>query len=233
MKKLSLAALSETVVSRRKALKLSQAELAQRTGMHRSVLSKLESEEYIPSIPQLEALAEALGFDPTDLYAEEGAPAEQTEPSRRVAVAGAGYVGLSLAVLLSQHNEVTCVDVVPEKVEKLNRFESPIQDEYIEKFFAEAKAGKRVLHLTAAADGTQAYADADFIIVAVPTNYDPKQNFFDCSAVEAVIGLILKVTAHRTEKPAVIIKSTVPVGYTERARELFQADNILFSPEFL
>ncbi len=135
MKKLSLPLLSETVVSRRKALKITQAQLAQKTGIHRSVLSKLESREYIPSIPQLEALGEALGFEPADLYAEEAAPAERTEPSRRIAVAGAGYVGLSLAVLLSQHNEVTCVDIVPEKVEKLNRFESPIQDEYIENSF--------------------------------------------------------------------------------------------------
>jgi UDPglucose 6-dehydrogenase len=135
VKKLSLPLLSETVVSRRKALKITQAQLAQKTGIHRSVLSKLESREYIPSIPQLEALGEALGFEPADLYAEEAAPAERTEPSRRIAVAGAGYVGLSLAVLLSQHNEVTCVDIVPEKVEKLNRFESPIQDEYIENSF--------------------------------------------------------------------------------------------------
>ena len=233
MRRLSLALLSETVVSRRKAIKMSQAQLAQRTGIHRSVLSKLESKEYTPSISQLEMLAEVLGFEPTDLYAPDAAPAEQNEPSRRIAVAGAGYVGLSLAVLLSQHNEVTCVDILSEKVEKLNRFESPIQDEYIEKFFAEARAGKRTLHLTATTDGAQAYAKADFIIVAAPTNYDPKQNFFDCSAVEAVIGLILKTTAARKQKPAIIIKSTVPVGYTEHAREKFQADNILFSPEFL
>ncbi len=233
MKRLSLPLLSETVVSRRKALKITQAQLAQKTGINRSVLSKLESMDYTPSIPQLEMLAEVLGFEPTDLYAPDAAPAEQTEPSRRVAVAGAGYVGLSLAVLLSQHNEVTCVDIVPEKVEKLNRFESPIQDEYIEKFFDEAREGKRTLHLTATTDGAQAYADADFIIVAAPTNYDPKQNFFDCSAVEAVISLILKVTAQREEKPAIVIKSTVPVGYTEHVRQMFQADNILFSPEFL
>ena len=122
MRRLSLVLLADTVVSRRKAIKMSQAQLAQRTGIHRSVLSRLESGEYIPSIPQLEALAETLGFEPTDLYAPDAAPSEQTEPSRRVAVAGAGYVGLSLAVLLSQHNEVTCVDIVPEKVEMLNRF---------------------------------------------------------------------------------------------------------------
>ncbi len=221
------------MVSRRKALKITQAQLSQKTHINRSVLSKLESQEYIPSIPQLEALAEALDFDPTDLYVPDAAPEAQAVPSRRIAVAGAGYVGLSLAVLLSQHNEVTCVDIVPEKVEKLNRFESPIQDEYIEKFFSEARAGKRTLRLTATTDGTRAYADADFIIVAAPTNYDPKQNFFDCSAVEAVIRLILEVTAQREQKPAIVIKSTVPVGYTEHARRLFQADNILFSPEFL
>ena len=233
MKRLSLALLAEAVVSHRKALKITQAQLAQKTGMHRSVLSKLESKEYTPSIQQLEALAETLGFEPTDLYVPDEIPAEPSQPSRRIAVAGAGYVGLSLAVLLSQHNEVTCVDIVPEKVEKLNRFESPIQDEYIEKFFAEARAGKRTLHLTATTDGALAYAGADFIIVAAPTNYDPKQNFFDCSAVEAVIGLIQKATAQREDKPFIVIKSTVPVGYTEHVREKFQADNILFSPEFL
>ena len=233
MKRLSSALLAETVVSHRKKLKISQARLAQMTGMNRSVLSKLKSGEYMPSVPQLEALGAALGFEPAELYVPDETPKEQDQPSRRIAVAGAGYVGLSLAVLLSQHNEVTCVDIVPEKVDMLNRFESPIQDEYIEKFFAEAREGKRALRLTATADGARAYADADFIIIAAPTNYDPKQNFFDCSAVEAVIRLIQEATAQREEKPAIVIKSTVPVGYTEHVREKFQADNILFSPEFL
>ena len=233
MKKLSLQLLAETVVSRRKEQKITQAQLAKAAGMNRSVLSKLESMEYTPSIDQLQALGEALGFEPADLFREEEPPAAATLPSYRIAVAGTGYVGLSLAVLLSQHNEVTAVDIVPEKVDKLNRFISPIQDEYIEKYLAEAKEGKRVLHLTATTDGAAAYADADFVIVAAPTNYDPKLNFFDCSAVEAVIQLVLDSTKDREKKPAIVIKSTIPVGYTEHVRALFQADNILFSPEFL
>lgn len=113
-------------------------------------------------------------------------------PNRRykIAVAGNGYVGLSLAVLLAQHNEVTAVDIVPEKVEMLNRYISPIEDEYIENYLAEAKDGRRKLNLTATLDGASAYAEADFIIIAAPTNYDPKKNFFDCSAVEAVLELV-------------------------------------------
>ena len=234
MKKLSLALLAETVVSKRKALKLTQAMLAEQTGIHRGILSKLESKAFTPSIEQLQALGEVLGFDPTDMFIDDRA--EVTKPSLkpyRIAVAGTGYVGLSLAVLLSQHNEVTAVDIIPEKVEKLNQFISPIQDAYIEQYLAEAKSGARKLNLTATVDGAKAYADADFIIIAAPTNYDPKQNFFDCSAVESVLNLIRESTAKRKQKPTVIIKSTVPVGYTAHIREKSGMDNILFSPEFL
>ncbi len=145
----------------------------------------------------------------------------------KIAVAGTGYVGLSLAVLLSQHNEVTAVDIVPEKVEKLNNWQSPIQDEYIEKYLMEHE--KRQLSLRATTDGASAYAEADFVIIAAPTNYDPQKNFFDCSAVEAVIDLVLKSNDHAM----MIIKSTIPVGYTKRVREAFHTDRILFSPEFL
>ena len=151
----------------------------------------------------------------------------------KIAVAGTGYVGLSLAVLLSQHNEVKAVDIIPEKVEKLNNYISPIQDEYIEKYLAEAKAGTRTLNLTATTDGESAYKDADFIIIAAPTNYDPHKNFFDCSAVEAVIDLVIKATADREKKPTMIIKSTIPVGYTKSVKERFGVSNIMFSPEFL
>ena len=147
----------------------------------------------------------------------------------KIAVAGTGYVGLSLAVLLSQHNEVTAVDIVPEKVEKLNNYVSPIQDEYIEKYLAEAKSGERKLSLHATTDGASAYADADFVIIAAPTNYDPQKNFFDCSAVESVIDLVLKSSTSAT----MIIKSTIPVGYTERVKKQFNTDRIIFSPEFL
>ncbi len=153
--------------------------------------------------------------------------------SYKIAVAGTGYVGLSLAVLLAQHNDVTAVDIIPEKVALLNQFISPLHDEYIEKYMTEAKEGRRTLSLKATSDGAAAYAGADFIIIAVPTNYDPKQNFFDCSAVETVLKLIQAVTKGRTTKPAVVIKSTVPVGYTVHIREKMQMDNILFSPEFL
>ena len=146
-----------------------------------------------------------------------------------IAVAGTGYVGLSLAVLLSQHNRVTAVDIVPEKVEKLNNYISPIQDEYIEKYLEEAKAGNRKLDLTATTDGAVAYADADYVIIAAPTNYDPQKNFFDCSAVEAVIELVMA----SSEKAVMVIKSTIPVGYTQRVRAKYNTDRILFSPEFL
>lgn len=145
-----------------------------------------------------------------------------------IAVAGTGYVGLSLAVLLAQHNHVVAVDIVPEKVEKINRKESPIQDEYIEKYLVEKE-----LDLTATIDGAAAYRDADFIIIAAPTNYDPQKNFFDCSAVESVIELVLTSTENREVKPTMVIKSTIPVGYTKHVREKYSADNIIFSPEFL
>ena len=145
----------------------------------------------------------------------------------KIAVAGTGYVGLSLAVLLSQHNEVVAVDIVPDKVEKINRWESPIQDDYIEKFMAEHE--ERGLNLTATTDAEVAYSTADFVIIAAPTNYDPQKNFFDTSAVETVIDLVLKSSPTAT----MIIKSTIPVGYTRRVREKFNTDRILFSPEFL
>ena len=230
MKKLSVEALARTVISRRKALKMTQAELARETGINRSMLSKLESESYIPSIEQLEALGEVLGFEPADLFVEPEMPRQPALPAYKIAVAGTGYVGLSLAVLLAGHNHVTAVDIIPEKVEKLNRFESPIQDEYIEKYLAEAKAGQRMLHLTATTDGAVAYADADFIIVAAPTNYDPNQNFFDCSAVESVIELVMQSAK---KDPVIVIKSTIPVGYTESLRQKYGLQKLLFSPEFL
>ena len=233
MKKLSLKLLSETVSASRKARKITQLQLSKLTGINRSLLSRLETGDYTPSADQLFALAEALGFDPAAMFMPIG---EQPAPpirQYRIAVAGTGYVGLSLAVLLAQHNPVTAVDIVPEKVEKLNRFISPIQDEYIEKYLAEAQAGERRLTLAATTDGASAYADADFVIVAAPTNYDPKQNFFDCSAVESVLKLVLDSTKDRADKPTIVIKSTIPVGYTEHIRAQLSADNIIFSPEFL
>ena len=142
----------------------------------------------------------------------------------KIAVAGSGYVGLSLAVLLSQHHDVTAVDIVPEKVKLLNEKKSPIQDEYIEKYLAEKE-----LRLTATTDGAAAYADADFVIIAAPTNYDPQKNFFDTSAVEAVIDLVTSVN----KNAVMVIKSTIPVGFTRHIREKKNCDRIMFSPEFL
>ena len=149
---------------------------------------------------------------------------KQTEKRIRVAVAGTGYVGLSLAVLLAQHNRVTAVDIVPEKVEKINNRISPIQDKEIEEYLVE-----KALDLTATLDGAAAYKEADYVVIAAPTNYDPQKNFFDCSAVEAVIELVLK----SSDKAVMIIKSTIPVGYTKSVRKKFNTDRIIFSPEFL
>ena len=150
-----------------------------------------------------------------------------------ITVAGVGYVGLSLAVLLAQNNKVITVDIDQERVDKINDLEATIQDEYIKKYLKEAKEGKRKLELSATTDGRSAYRNADFIIVAVPTNYDPKRNFFDCSAVESVLALVKDATKDKEEKPTVVIKSTIPVGYTKRIRKKMGMDNIMFSPEFL
>ena len=143
------------------------------------------------------------------------------------AVAGTGYVGLSLAVLLSQHNEVTAVDIVPEKVDLVNQWQSPIQDEYIEQYLEEHE--KRRLCLSATTDAASAYTDADYVIIAAPTNYDPQRNFFDTSAVESVIELVLASSS----TAMMVIKSTIPVGYTKKIREKYGTNRILFSPEFL
>lgn len=142
----------------------------------------------------------------------------------KIAVAGTGYVGLSIATLLAQHNEVWAVDIIPEKVELINQKKSPIQDDYIEKYLAE-----KDLNLTATLDAKSAYKDAEFVVIAAPTNYDSKKNFFDTSAVEAVIKLVIE---HNPDA-IMVIKSTIPVGYTASIREKFHCDNIIFSPEFL
>ena len=142
----------------------------------------------------------------------------------KIAVAGTGYVGLSLAVLLAQHHQVTAVDIVPEKVELINNKKSPIQDDYIEKYLAEKE-----LDLTATLDAKEAYSDADFVVIAAPTNYDSKKNFFDTSAVEAVIKLVIEYNP----EAIMVIKSTIPVGFTASVREKYHCDNIIFSPEFL
>lgn len=142
----------------------------------------------------------------------------------KIAVAGTGYVGLSIAVLLSQHNHVTAVDIVPKKVDLINERKSPVQDEYIEKYLAEKE-----LDLTATLDAKAAYSEAEFVVIAAPTNYDPQKNYFDTSAVEAVIELVMQYNPNAY----MVIKSTVPVGYTVQVREKYNTDKILFSPEFL
>lgn len=231
MKHLSLEKLAEVVTSKRKAMKLSQVVTAERAGMNRSLLSRLEQQEFTPSVDQLLALAEVLEFDHRDVFVDDTAADVTPVEHKKIDVAGTGYVGLSLAVLLSQYNDVTAVDIVPEKVEKLNNWQSPIQDDFIEQYLAEHE--ERQLSLKATTDGKFAYKDADFIIVAAPTNYDPKTNFFDCSAVEAVLSLIKTVTGKKKNKPTIVIKSTIPVGYTAQVREKLGMDNIIFSPEFL
>ncbi len=232
MKRFSIKKLGEIMVDCRKATGITQVQLAKMTGINRSVLSNIENGTHIPSIEQIEKLADALGFELADLFTEQRA--EETKTGEyNITVAGTGYVGLSLAVLLSQHNSVTAVDILEDKVNKINNFVSPIQDDYIEKFLDEAKSGKRKLHLNATTDGVSAYKNADFIIIAAPTNYDSKKNFFDCSAVESIIATVKEITSDKEKKPTIIIKSTIPVGYTRQIREKFGMDNIIFSPEFL
>lgn len=225
MKKLSLTLLSDTVSQKRKEKGLTQQQLSDLTGINRSLIGRLEKQDFTPSISQLEKLGEILEFEPTDLFTESktAAPSEKVSPMN-IAVAGTGYVGLSIATLLAQHNHVTAVDIIPEKVEMINHRQSPIQDEYIEKYLSEKE-----LDLTATTDGASAYKNADFVIIAAPTNYDSKKNYFDTSAVESVIQLVLEVNP----EAIMVIKSTIPVGYTKSVREKFHTDRILFSPEFL
>ena len=225
MKKLSQERMVTTILKRRKEKGFTQKDLSDRTGINRVMIGRLENKEYMPSIIQLEKLGEVLDFEVTDLFEEEPRKKEaKGHGPYNIAVAGTGYVGLSMAVLLSQHNHVTAVDIVEKKVEMINRRESPIQDEYIEKYLKE-----KDLDLKATKDGEKAYRDADFVIIAAPTNYDSNRNFFDCSAVESVISLVLKTNP----KATMVIKSTIPVGYTASVRKKFGTSNIIFSPEFL
>ena len=203
---------------------MTQAQLAAETGINRSLVSRMEKQDFMPSIEQLEALGDMLHFDITELFIRD-LPVKYPSPSPlKIAIAGTGYVGLSIATLLAQHNHVTAVDIIPEKVDMINRHQSPIQDEYIEKYLAE-----KDLDLTATTDGAMAYKDADFVVIAAPTNYDSTRNYFDTSAVESVIELVLDVNPDAI----MVIKSTIPVGYTESVRKKYHTRNILFSPEFL
>ena len=224
MKKLSTAQLADTIIRLRKQQHMTQAQLAAETGINRSLVSRMEKQDFMPSIEQLEALGDMLHFDITELFISD-LPVKYPSPSPlKIAIAGTGYVGLSIATLLAQHNHVTAVDIIPEKVDMINRHQSPIQDEYIEKYLAE-----KDLDLTATTDGAMAYKDADFVVIAAPTNYDSTRNYFDTSAVESVIELVLDVNPDAI----MVIKSTIPVGYTESVRKKYHTRNILFSPEFL
>ncbi len=225
MKKLLQSLLVKTILKKRKEKKITQQELADLTGINCTMLSRLETGDFIPSISQLESLGKILEFKPISLFIEEDTNKKFKKYSPlNIAIAGTGYVGLSLAVLLAQYNYVIAVDIIPEKVEMINNKKSPIQDDYIEKYLAEKE-----LNLIATLDGESAYKNAEFIIIAAPTNYDSKRNYFDTSAVEAVIEEVLKVN----KDAIMIIKSTIPVGYTESVRKKYNTKNIIFSPEFL
>ena len=225
MKKISAALLAEVVHRNRKNRKWTLEQLAEQTGIHRTMISRIEKESFMPSVKQLEELASALDFEVTDIFVEQGEESHiEVDKKYNIAVAGTGYVGLSIATLLAQHNHVTAVDIIQEKVDLINNRKSPIQDDYIEKYLAEKE-----LDLTATLDGEAAYREADFVVIAAPTNYDSKKNYFDTSAVEAVIELVMSVNPDAI----MVIKSTIPVGYTKSVRQKYNSSNILFSPEFL
>lgn len=224
MKKLSMSVLANLVTSKRKEKSMTQQQLSDATGINRALLSRLEKQDFIPSIPQLEALGETLGFEPDSVFINQPVSKIPVSSPKNIAVAGTGYVGLSIATLLAQHNHVVAVDIIPEKVDLINQRKSPIQDEYIEKYLSEKE-----LDLTATTDGALAYKDAEFVVIAAPTNYDSKKNYFDTSAVESVIELVMRVNPNAI----MVIKSTIPVGYTESVRQKYNNPNILFSPEFL
>ena len=219
--------LAEMIRDTRKKLNITQAELAEKTGMNRTVLGRLEKGEYEPSISRLEALAETLGLEITSFFdkkKEELPPKAAKLESWKITVAGAGYVGLSLAVLLAQHNDVTVLMNTPAKAELINSGKSPIQDKELEEYLP-----KVLNHLHATTNKDSAYKDAELVVIATPTNYDPAKSFFDTSAVEDAIECCMKVNS----SAVMVIKSTIPVGYTEFVREKYKTDRILFSPEFL
>lgn len=225
MRKMTIETIANVIHDKRKEKKMTQAELSEATGINRSMIGRIENKDYMPTIDQLQQIAEVLEFEITDLLVEDATTSNVVlDKKYNIAVAGTGYVGLSIATLLSQHQHVTAVDIVPERVEKINKRQSTIQDDYIEMYLAEKE-----LDLTATLDAKEAYKNADFVVIAAPTNYDTKLNFFDCSAVENVIELVLEANPNAM----MIIKSTIPVGYTESVRAKYNTKNIIFSPEFL
>lgn len=222
--KISTKKLSDLIIAKRKEKKMTQMDVANLTHINRAMLSKIESMQYVPSIEQLESLMDILEFDYNDIYEDKKVTSKTHMPSKKIAVAGTGYVGLSIATLLAQHNEVMAVDIIEEKVNLINKHISPIQDDYIEDYLKNRK-----LNLTATLDSDKAYRDAEYVVIAAPTNYDSKKNYFDTSAVENVIENVLRVNP----KATMVIKSTIPVGYTESVKKKYAISNIIFSPEFL
>ena len=217
--------LAKTIREKREKLNMSQLDLARKTGINRAIISRIENNTFMPSIEQLEDLQEVLNF--TDEEIRENKQEEKKTVKvtpKKIAVAGTGYVGMSIAVLLAQHNTVKAVDIIPEKVKMINQKKSPIQDDYIEDYLK-----NKTLDLEATLDAEYAYKDADYVIIAAPTNYDPQKNYFDTSAVETVIDLVMKYNP----KAYIVIKSTIPVGFTEKIRKEKKNKRILFSPEFL
>lgn len=226
MKKTSKAMIAKIIAKHREKMGFTKVDLARLTGINRATIGRIENGNFWPSIEQLQLLSEALCIDITDFFSEPIKTKSKKKKTRKynIAVAGTGYVGLSLAILLAQHNYVMAVDIIPEKVQMINNRKSPIQDEYIEKFIVE-----KPLNLIATICGNEAYKKADFVIIATPTNYDSKKNFFDCSAVEEVIEQVLRVN----KQALIIIKSTIPVGFTVSMQKKYNTNNIIFSPEFL
>ncbi|HEM5096151.1 TPA: nucleotide sugar dehydrogenase [Streptococcus suis] len=216
--------LKTIIFSKRKELGYSQQELSDLTGINRAMISKLEQGEYLPSIPQLLSLSNVLDFEINSLFVSDFPKSIGTLPAKKIAVAGTGYVGLSIAVLLAQRHQLTAVDIIQEKVDLINAKKSPIQDDYIEKYLAE-----KDLNLVATLDAETAYREAEIVVIAAPTNYDSAKNYFDTSHVEAVIQAVLSVNP----QALMVIKSTIPVGFTQSMREKFGTENIIFSPEFL
>lgn len=225
MEKISERKLADEIKNKCKKIGLTKKQLSEQTKIDRTIINRIESMEYRPSIADLEKLSEVLDIDIKRLFVQVNKPNQLKSVSPlNIAVAGTGYVGLSLSVLLAQHNHVTAVDIIKQKVDLINEGKSPIQDDYIEKYLAE-----KDLDLTATLDGKAAYSNADFVIIAAPTNYDSQKNYFDTTAVENVIELILSVNPNAF----MVIKSTVPVGYTKKVRAKYHTNKIIFSPEFL
>ncbi len=224
MKNFSISKLARTILDQRKRLGLTQQELADKAGINRSMLCRLENQEYVPSLDQLTRLANTLQFDVADVFIEYNTPMFNPVVPRNITVYGAGYAGLSAAVQLARHHRVILADPDPEKAKKINRRVSPLRDELTERYFARAE-----LNLTAVTDGEAACRDADLAVIAVPAECRAKKGSIDTSAVDAAVETVLK----NNPAAVIVIRSAVPVGYTAAARERYSAENILYSPDFI